>query len=920
MAASKTSYLGKQLLKPKTASESLQAGINPNTGLPLVGKQAEILAKQVPASKETTASPSSPTPTQAPPKVPASAVPVSTYEDIGKANIQAEYDKKGDYAEELGITSPYQSLNDEIKAIIQNQRENKAFQESQLNAQVEKNEYTVRENVKALKSAADVGISQLTPNKEGFASNSNIAAISAFKEAVNTKAQRLEKEKKDQLDAIDMAKKNLEFAQDRGDTDAIEMYRAQIAAATQQAKLIDNQIIQDTAAAATQSLAFLQNLKDTGALTGVDDTVLQGYSDEFGISMNVLRAVSNSATRALGTEKEQQKFDNQVTALGTFQGLVSSGIEIPDNILESFAVQTGLPSGELYKFNRLATSIINDKSLSVEEKNIAIQKAKEELSQMQKGIYTTHAQNVEFLKQMYRDGTSPEVIAAFKKAAFGSFDPYDPYEQAQADLLIAQADIERKHANGEVVTPQDLAAYASAKATAIEYGFDDGAYLTGSKPRNEKYEVTLSDSGDGIEVTGAVVGAKGGQCGAFVNDVMNTRVDDTVASKLKLTDESILVPTAGDIFVQKFPESADPNQYGHIGLVKKVDYENQRFLALHSNYRGNEKISEDWIPFTAAKYGHPPNPIPVKTGGGEAIKTIEDYMSDPRLEGLNYKEKKAAAIDMMNADIQAEKDTAAALMKEEEERRKKEEEENKNKFIPVPDTKTIMKGVDKSLDDFTQYNLSYTGRRYIGANDIATYDANARNVIQKNANSLGVPFLDEAETTMVKTVKSALTAIDQYEEDLNNPKIKDLLPKGWADRAIKMKPLELLAEIQANPDLAAAYGNFPAVMDVLQGIAGTNKGIRINKGTIDMILQTLPSPNDTEEFRQKKFEQLRQNILNDENAIFEGYERVKRERDAKKAAQSLSRFILNKFNKEPAASNPFSNIDTTPPDNIVNDM
>lgn len=573
---------------------------------------------------------------------------ITDYDELGRANIQAEYDKLGEYGADLGLGPDdiHKSLDEQLKASIQRQRERKAAEEAKLLAAKNKTEYEAKKSTEALRSGAEVGKGQLTPDREGFVSGSNIMASSKFTAAIEEQSNRIQIEKNQVLDQIDAAQKELDFAMKAGNTETIKQYSDILASAKQRAQLLDTQIIDNTIKAQTQSLEFLKQIQDTGILVGASDETIQNLSDTYGVDYSVLKTAANLAVKDRGTKEAQLKFDNQTKALSTFQSLVTSGIKIPFNIFEAFAESTGLSSGDLMKFNETAQAILADKTLGVDKQRVLIAQEFEKLSQMQKGVYTAAAQDIEFLKRLYKEGASPEVISAFKSRS-GITDYDDPITQAKLAYDMAEARIKTNNANGVYNSPQDMLTLANAKAVLAENGLLPDAYIA-TDPRNDKYKVVVNPEG-GVDIEGAVIGAIGGQCGTFVNDVLGTAVSDSVESKLKYTDPTLTVPTAGDLFVQTFPASADPNQYGHTGIVKFVDHENMRFKAIESNYHKDETVSERWVSFSeVAGFGHPPKARAHSAGGPDDKKTFEDFLNDPVTKGMTQKEKRAYAQDQVD--------------------------------------------------------------------------------------------------------------------------------------------------------------------------------------------------------------------------------------------------------------------------------
>ena len=530
-------------------------------------------------------------------------------------------------------------------------------QTSQLDAQISYAKAKAEQTMKANSSNIQGSIGAV--NREGAQSESNQLS------GANVISQ-FQKDLDQYRTSLDNQKLALQQAQAAGNTKLAEQISQNISDT-------QNAMVARQAQQAQIAQGYINALNANNALVGVSPEQMQAISAETGLSLPVLQALSDSQTRSLGTTMQQQQFDNQIKSLTTFQDLAVSGITITPQLAQQFAQSTGIPSDALLNYNQTAQAILSNKQLDAQTQQVLLNQEKDKLKQMQQGIYTQAAQNTEYLKQMYKDKIDPNIISAFKSAA-GITDQTDPVYQAKLQSQLIQNLIDQKHANGEVVTPQDLAAYAQAQETLIDAGLAPGAYVA-TQPRNKKYKMSYDEATGAISVTGAKPGSYGGQCGEFVNDVLGTSVGDSVQSKLDQTDPSITIPTAGQFFVQKYSKEADPHQYGHIGLVEKVDLPNQRFLTLESNYHGDEKVGERWVNFSAvAGFGNAPKATVIAKGGSDAqIKTVDDYyqqiVDGVDFAGMSSKEVKdfqksarTQALELATADIK-NKETDPSLQK-----------------------------------------------------------------------------------------------------------------------------------------------------------------------------------------------------------------------------------------------------------------
>lgn len=121
---------------------------------------------------------------------------------------------------------------------------------------------------------------------------------------------------------------------------------------------------------------------------------------------------------------------------------------------------------------------------------------------------------------------------------------------------------------------------------------------------SSSYEPTITSTGS-VQINAPVTSKNGRQqleslrrqCGAYVNDVLGTKlVGDSLASKERLVTPD-QQPTPGGVFV------LSNNAYGHIGMVEDTDGKNppQKILISESNYDGKESFRRIWTTVESLK-------------------------------------------------------------------------------------------------------------------------------------------------------------------------------------------------------------------------------------------------------------------------------------------------------------------------------
>lgn len=115
------------------------------------------------------------------------------------------------------------------------------------------------------------------------------------------------------------------------------------------------------------------------------------------------------------------------------------------------------------------------------------------------------------------------------------------------------------------------------------------------------YENVNQPGGANLDSIAKVVnikdGIKGGQCGAFVNDLTGLGVGDSYQSKLDKMDKTIKTPQPGMVFVMK-TNSNNSVDTGHIGVVLSVNKEKGTATVKDSNWNGDQKVMTHEIPIS----------------------------------------------------------------------------------------------------------------------------------------------------------------------------------------------------------------------------------------------------------------------------------------------------------------------------------
>ena len=131
-----------------------------------------------------------------------------------------------------------------------------------------------------------------------------------------------------------------------------------------------------------------------------------------------------------------------------------------------------------------------------------------------------------------------------------------------------------------------IAPYAKDNRITYEEAFDD---MKEAK-RQEKLMKGITFNQVGSDTNKAVIsklstkqdGAKGGQCGRFVNQITGLGVGDSYQSKMSKMDPTITKPEPGMVFTMPYKDT------GHIGFIVGID--GDQAIVKDSNYSLDEKI------------------------------------------------------------------------------------------------------------------------------------------------------------------------------------------------------------------------------------------------------------------------------------------------------------------------------------------
>lgn len=243
--------------------------------------------------------------------------------------------------------------------------------------------------------------SALAQGREGVVSQGNQMAGEAIKGVMQGQYNS-------QVAQLDRTVEEYNRAMAAGDAEAAEMLSTSIA---QQKQAMAATAAENKA----QSKELLDMLNESGALAGLDQDSIRALQDGLpDLPQGLVGLLSQAATRKALTEEKKTNFDIQKTALDTFKGLASEGIQMSPAMLKQMAASTGLPIDTLMEFNLNAQQIMGNKALTDEEKMIQLQRNGLLLDQEMNGIYGQDMQKMAYIESLYARGASQQEIDSVK--------------------------------------------------------------------------------------------------------------------------------------------------------------------------------------------------------------------------------------------------------------------------------------------------------------------------------------------------------------------------------------------------------------------------------------------------------------------------------------------------------------------------
>lgn len=562
----------------------------------------------------------------------------------------------------IDVSKMPMSASDEAQEIFDKNKKDKTYLDQQIDQAVK----TSREATAQSQGVASATIGAV--NREGAASTGNLKAARDIISKYGSDQANLEATYQHQ-------KEQLQDAINSGNKEAAKGLSQQIA-----------QTQKDMLDTANKQLADAKGLLAAGGLTNMSDEDLIATAQQTGISLPVLKAMSQVQSQQF----QKGALGNAASAQDMFLQNVAAGAQITPEFVQNTAKSLGISADKLQsqvsQYNTAALQIKNMKGIDEQTKSTMLAQEKEKLNDQISGLTTAQGQNIKAYQAMVKSGNVPqEALDAFRRAT-GLEGENDPMFKAKLQLEQANATIAQKHSKGEPITPQDYIDQSKAIQDALENGMDPsqlgltggnyGGSLGGSQDNawNTGYLPTKPIAGFKATIKNGVLNVTtppkdgGWQCGEGVNRVWGLPagspegMPSSVSGKKALVDKTgfkstdITDPNTQIVPGMSFVMGLEGTKYantGHTGLVKQ-NLGDGKFLTSEWNWDGKGGYSEQ-VRTTNQVYGfaNPPsgNVQKVTAQGQPKQNSYQTYLKEAQDTGLPPKEAKKYATDKVSADL-----------------------------------------------------------------------------------------------------------------------------------------------------------------------------------------------------------------------------------------------------------------------------
>jgi len=341
-----------------------------------------------------------------------------------------------------------------------------------------------------------------------------------------------------------------------------------------------------------------------------------------------------------------------------------------------------------------AKSVMEDKKLSDEEKQLSVQKLKQDLITSQTSKTQEAIQGIQTIDAQVGINGFTQANADALKASLGF-----AYEKDLQSLDVQIKNTENEQAKADLIEQK-----SNLEQLGIIYG--DGEDNTLNKLQTfTQGETPITRDKDNEFL---------GQCSAFVNDVAGLGTgffSSSWDSKISKSNKDVSqIPSSGDVFISSLGNS----EIGHVGFVESVQINEKGETTVtiaDSNRQNNEKFSRRTVTLDQL--------LKSEANGGEAVKGYYSPVNASR-SGVNDPSKKVFEISL--GEISTFNDEVSSRVM----RKTKAGQAKFNQFTEKKDE--IMKDKEADIEDVLRYSKGGKDVSEKGLESLEKFDSTLSNL------------------------------------------------------------------------------------------------------------------------------------------------------------------------------------------------
>jgi len=451
----------------------------------------------------------------------------------------------------------------------------------------------------AQKTEADIAGAQanLLAGRESVVSKGNVLAKDQAELTIRNQYDRGMRDLNEKLDQLNRLQQEQQANLIGGRAEDIARIQNNIEKQKQAASEAYEKVLKQEQEKEKNTREYLQMLQKDDSLGYVSDDVINYLKEGMpGAPPELIDILHQSAKAKVSSQQEKDKLSAMKDSIGFMQDMVTSGVALTPQSLQSMSASTGLPLETLMSFNERAQMVMQDKDLDTNKKRAELGKLSYELDREARGIVNADLEKADYVANMYRSGASPDEIMRTKQL-LGIEDMDDPMYRAELAYKKAQTEYQQS---------QTAENYSKLKDAESSYFDIQGNSTDAYVPINSLENIKSSYKGGKLIISSK----KPMQCGEFVNRFWGLPAGGRDGMGNSIQDKTALIKRNGYLTSQvskdNFTDKIKPGmafvttvgKYGHTGIVTAV-YPDGTFDTMEANIGDrNPNIPDPPIPRT----------------------------------------------------------------------------------------------------------------------------------------------------------------------------------------------------------------------------------------------------------------------------------------------------------------------------------